>query len=173
MFENTKALLTSQYSAALTTLKNCIEQCPDEAWNQRVCNHVFSQAAFHALFWTDLYLGPNQDAISDQDFHRKHVELFRGYEQLHKKKPETQYTREFILTYFEHCVGKMREVIRKATEAHLQSGSGFGWIKGTVAEVHVYNIRHIQHHAAQLSLRLRLDGHAEIAWERGEWPSTP
>jgi len=32
------------------------------------------------------------------------------------------------------------------------------------AELHVYNIRRIQHHAAQLNLRLRLDTNVDIPW---------
>ena len=34
----------------------------------------------------------------------------------------------------------------------------------TRAELHLYNIRHIQHHAAQLILRLRLDTDVDIPW---------
>jgi len=40
----------------------------------------------------------------------------------------------------------------------LAGQSGFHRRKCSGAELHVYNIRHVQHHAAQLSLRLRLDG---------------
>jgi len=35
---------------------------------------------------------------------------------------------------------------------------------GSRAELHIYNIRHIQHYAAQLSLRLRLDTEVDIPW---------
>ena len=37
------------------------------------------------------------------------------------------------------------------------------------AELHVYSIRHIQHHAAQLSLRLRLDAGVAIPWIGVGW----
>jgi hypothetical protein len=37
------------------------------------------------------------------------------------------------------------------------------------AELYVYNLRHIQHHAAQLSLRLRLDHGVNIAWVGSGW----
>lgn len=32
------------------------------------------------------------------------------------------------------------------------------------AELHACNMRHIQHHAAQLTLRLRLDGMEQVLW---------
>jgi hypothetical protein len=32
------------------------------------------------------------------------------------------------------------------------------------AELYAYNTRHIQHHAAQLSLRLRIDAGVDIPW---------
>ncbi len=54
MIDTFLSLLANQYEAALVTLKNCIKSCPDDAWNDPVCNHAFSQSAFHALFWTDL-----------------------------------------------------------------------------------------------------------------------
>jgi hypothetical protein len=37
------------------------------------------------------------------------------------------------------------------------------------AELHVYNIRHIHHHAAQLSLRLRLDTGRGVDWVGSGW----
>jgi len=41
----------------------------------------------------------------------------------------------------------------------------------TRAKLHVVNIRHIQHHAAQLSLRLRLDHQEDIPWFSSRWCS--
>ena len=37
------------------------------------------------------------------------------------------------------------------------------------AELYVYNTRHLQHHAAQLSLRLRLDAGVHTPWFGGGW----
>jgi hypothetical protein len=37
------------------------------------------------------------------------------------------------------------------------------------AELHIYNIRHIQHHAGQLSLRLRLETGEGVDWVGSGW----
>ena len=42
----------------------------------------------------------------------------------------------------------------------------------TRAEVHIHNIRHIQHHAAQLILRLRRDYGQDMPWFKSGWPDT-
>jgi len=169
MLKQYKALIASQYEAAFLTLKDCIDNCPNSSWAKPVCNHGFDQAAFHTLFYADVYLGLTPDDVERQDFHAQHAQTFAGYEQWEKKKPESRYTREFIGIYLQHCRKKAASVIDAETENQLTADSGFSWIKGPRAEVHVYNIRHIQHHAAQLVLRLRLDEQADIKWQRGVW----
>ncbi len=169
MLEQYKALVASQFEAAFLTLKDCIDQCPEPAWTEPVCNHGFDQSAFHTLFYADVYLGLTPRDIEDQQFHRQHAAVFAGYEQWDDEKPTTRYTREFINLYLQHCRCKTISVLESETEDQLSAASGFDWIKGPRAEVHVYNIRHIQHHAAQLSLRLRLNEQTDIKWQRGVW----
>lgn len=171
MLANYKSLILNQYEAALQTMKLCIDECSDEAWNQPVCNHEFCQAVFHALFYADLYLGQNPEVASDQPFHKEYAAEFEGYEETKKGPPQKTYEREFIEAYLNHCLEKARSVVASMTEEALKTRSGFDWIEGSAAEVHVYNIRHIQHHAAQLSLRLRLDSQAAIPWVRSGWGS--
>jgi len=49
----------------------------------------------------------------------------------------------------------------------LRAECGFAHREFSRAELHLVNIRHIHHHAAQLSLRLRIDHNEEIAWLAG------
>ena len=170
MFKPFVDLIASQYEAAFLTVQECIESCPDNAWDQPVCNHRFCQSAFHALFFADVYLGANPEAVEDQDFHREHAETFAGYDQWEKEHTDKHYSKEFVAAYLQHCRDKAKTLLENVTEAELTAPSGFFWIGGPAAEVHVYNIRHLQHHAAQLSLRLRLDSLAEISWQKGVWP---
>lgn len=169
MLENFQKLIQNQYEAAFRTLKHCIDKCSDEAWSKPVCNHQFSQAVFHGLFFADLYLGENPEVVSDQGFHREYAAVFAGYEEMESGPPKKTYDREFIGLYLAHCRDKARSAIAGFTEGTLKADSGFHWIKGSAAEVHIYNIRHIQHHAAQLSLRLRLDSDADVPWVRSGW----
>ena len=50
------------------------------------------------------------------------------------------------------------------TNGHSRGESGFFWRESSRAELHVYNLRHIQHHAAQLGLRFQLAGGAPLEW---------
>ena len=72
---------TSQFIAALTTLKKCVEQCPEQLWDAPVVNLKYCQVVFHALFFTDVYLGPNLDALRAQVFHRDNPDFFADYEE--------------------------------------------------------------------------------------------
>lgn len=167
--EQFKNLIIAQYEAALRTLYNCIENCPDSIWNGPAVNHTFNQSAFHTLFFADVYTGKNLEALKQQDFHLEHVEIFADYEELEDRKPQASYEKPFILAYAEHFLNKMRKVVASESEQTLNSKADFRWLDLSRAELHVYNIRHLQHHAAQLIMRLRLDTDIDIGWQKTGW----
>jgi hypothetical protein len=169
MLDTFKQLIANQFEAALCTLNTCIDRCPETAWDARVGNHAFCQVAFHALFYADLYLGPNEESFRRQPFHRGNEQFFGDYEEFEDRAPRALYDKAAIHRYVEHCRTKAAEVIASETADSLNARSGFERLKFSRAEVHVYNIRHIQHHAAQLSLRLRLDARQDIPWIRSGW----
>ena len=169
MLETLKQLLTNQYAAALCTLNACIDRCPEAAWNAPVGNLAFCQVVFHTIFYADYYLGPGERGFRDQLFHRTHPGFFRDYEELEDRVPVLLYDRPMIKSYLEHCHHKAVDVIAKESAESLAGSSGFERRTFSRAELHVYNIRHIQHHAAQLSLRLRLDFGESISWFGSGW----
>jgi hypothetical protein len=169
MLDTFKDLLVHQFEAALCTLNAAVDRCPDLAWNAPVANLAFCQAAFHTLFFADLYLGPNVDALRRQPFHRDNAEFFRDYEELEPRKQELFYDRPAINSYLAHCRQKVAAVLAAETAESLAAPAGFDWLKFNRAELHVYNIRHIQHHAAQLILRLRLDFGEDFRWFGSGW----
>lgn len=150
-------------------LLKCVQQCSEENWDAPVANLKFCQAMFHALICTDLYLGPDEDALPDQPFHRVHVSEFADYEELEDRPQQRLYDKSFIEEYLKHCRDKAQQVVSDETQETLDGPSGFDWLKLSRAELHVYNIRHIHHHAAQLSLRLRLDTGGGIPWVGSGW----
>jgi hypothetical protein len=166
MIETTKQMLANQIDAALRMLDACIDRCPDSAWDAPVCDLAFCQAVFHALFFADCYLGPDTESTRHQPFHRDHPQFFRDYEELQDKKQELLYDRPTIKKYVEHCRSKAAKVIATETPETFAAPCGFPWLKFSRAELYVYNIRHVQHHAAQLSLRLRLDSTITIPWAK-------
>jgi hypothetical protein len=170
MLDTCRALLTHQFEAALAMLSACVDRCPEGAWNSPVGNLAFCQVAFHTLFFADLYLGPDEPSLREQQFHRENAGFFRDYEELQDRRQQLLYDRAAIKRYVDHCRRKARDVIAAETDESLTATCGFPHRTFTRAELHVYNIRHIQHHAAQLSLRLRIDFHAAIPWIGSGWP---
>lgn len=164
-------LLAHQYEAALCTLHLAIVRCPDADWPKPVANLKFCQAAFHAVFFTDVYLQPSEDidALKAQAFHRDHAADFRDYEELEDRPQVLMYAKPFVLDYLQHARRKARQTIERESAGALAGPSGFRRRTFSRAELHVYNIRHIQHHAAQLSLRLRLNCGIDIPWVSHAW----
>lgn len=170
MIETYRKLIANQYAASLGTLKLSVERCPDDLWNEPVGQQPFCRVAFHTLFFADYYLGPNEDGFRNQAFHREHAEFFADYEQLEEREPVALYERPAIEAYVRHCRDKAATVTAAETEESLRGPSGFPRREFSRAELHVYSIRHIQHHAAQLSLRLRINTGEGIPWIGSGWP---
>lgn len=164
-----KSAALGQMLGALSMLRDRIDSWPDESWHAPIGNWEFNQAAFHVLFWTDMYLGPNPEALKSQAFHQAHPEIFRSYEELEPKVPELHYDRSMLKACLEHCRQKTSEVIAAETAESLAGPSGFPWLPFERAEVYLYNLRHVQHHAAQFILRERIDRDGEARWHKSGW----
>jgi hypothetical protein len=169
MIETIKSVLASQYEASLCTIAHCVERCPDAFWNARVAKYPFCQVAFHALFFADYFLGPDAESFPGQEFHLAHRTFFGDYEQLEDREPRALYDRRPIVTYLEFCRHKAAVTIAAETEQTLCAPAKFPRRNIPRVELHLRNIRHIQHHAAQLTLRLRLDTEVDIPWIGSGW----
>jgi hypothetical protein len=171
MLDTLKQLIANEYEASLCMLNHCITRCPDAGWDAPVANLKFCQAAFHTVFFTDLYLQPGDDfeAFKRQPFHAERRDDFGDYEEWQNRPQVRLYERAFVLAYLLHVRGKARETVARESAEVLSGPSGFSWRKCSRAELHVYNMRHVQHHAAQLSLRLRLDHGIDVPWVGHAW----
>ena len=140
---NTNEIIKSQYLAALEMLRSAVIQCPDSLWNDPAYKNRFWHVAYHALFYTHLYLQP-----SGQDFVPWTKNRSGANELDQAGEP---YSKDEILEYFEIC----REQVLKHTQSLvLDAPSGFDWLPFTKLELQFYSIRHIQLHAGELSERL-------------------
>lgn len=169
MLDTYKQLITSQFEASLSTLAHCVERCPDTLWNAPVAKYPFCQVAFHTLFFADFYLEPNDQSLRQQPFHLGNPTLFGDYEQLQHREPTSLYDRDQIRKYLTFCHQKAVDAVAAETDATLCAPAQFARRNCSRAELHVYNIRHIQHHAAQLILRLRIDTEVDIPWIGRGW----
>lgn len=144
-----KEMLWHQFGAALDMLENAIVACPDHVWGDKVDWHEFWYLASHTLFFTDLYL-------SDTEVGFMPPPPF-GLEELDERGvlPPRVYTKQELLTYLAHCREKCRHAILEMTEEKANRDAA-GLRPGlTFAELYLYSMRHVQHHAAQLNLLLR------------------
>ena len=164
-----RELLRNQFEAALCTLNLCLEQCPDELWQEPIGNEPYSRVVFHTIFFADLYLSTDEASFRQQPFHLENADLFGDYEQLQWWDPVCTYERVPLQKYLTFCREKAVGAISTETDESLAAPSGFPRRNFSRAELHVYSMRHIQHHAAQLSLRLRLSADVGIPWVGSGW----
>ncbi|MEX0586949.1 MAG: DinB family protein [Pirellulales bacterium] len=169
VLDHFKLAIVRQFEAALCMLNACIDRCSDDAWNAPVGNYAFCQVAFHVLFFTDFYLGLDEGSFRGQPFHREHEGDFRDYEELVDRPPVLLYERGFIKAYLQHCRSKCAEMIAAETEETVAAPARFPRRNISRMELYVYNLRHLQHHVAQLSLRRRIDAGEDIPWVASGW----
>jgi hypothetical protein len=163
-FQIVKSALLRQYLAALATLQQCIDMADDETWAAPHPDTAVNQVVFHTLFFADLYLNHGESGFRDQPLHRQNAAFFQDYEELEDRAPKNFYDREACIRYLEYCRSKASSTLNGETADVLMGDCGFPFRQMTRVELHVYNIRHIQHHAAQLGLRNQLRGGEPLRW---------
>ena len=147
--------IRNQFLASLEMLENAITMCPDEHWDSPL---NFWYTSYHCIFWTDYYL--TTDPVK---FEPPAPFTFSEFDPT-GKKPERTYTRAELFSYLAHCRQKAGVLISALTIDSLTDR----WINDsknyTLLEMLFYNIRHIQHHSAQLNLLLRQTINNAPAW---------
>jgi len=159
-----KHLVVSQMEAALRTLAQCVHNCPESEWNESHGDAPFCQVVFHALFFTDYYLEREAERFREQGFHRRNEAFFRDYEELEWREPENRYERAKCEEYLSFCLDKCKATLQADDQETLRGPSGFPSKPVSRAELYVAVIRHIQHHAAQLGLRIQARTGIELEW---------
>ena len=152
-----RSVIRRQFHAAIDMLGNAIHACPDTVWfDQRP--HSFWYLAFHTLFFVDLYL-------SEEDESRFHPPPPFGLTELEEGVlPERAYRKDELLDYVAHCRKRLDAVLAAMTETWVTNPCPFSFRRMSNGELLLYNMRHVQHHAAQLYMRLRQETDSAPAW---------
>ena len=130
-------------------LENAMVACPDKLWSDRSRRPEFWYLVYHTLFWLDLYLSESAEGFSPPaPFTLDELDPAGLI-------PERPYTKDELQTYLEHGRNKCRATIEALTDEKARHRWAFGTVDFSIAELHLYNMRHVQHHAAQLNLILR------------------
>jgi hypothetical protein len=162
-----RSVLKRQYHAALAMLEEAIRSCPDDEWTSADHRNAFWQVAYHTLFFTHLYLQPNDRAFRPWKGHRSEAQYADGIAGPPDPKsslpllPEP-YPKEQVIDYVRFC----DQMVDRAIDGFdLESPeSGFHWYPVSKLEHQLINIRHVQHHAAQLADRLRSAADVGVRW---------
>jgi hypothetical protein len=155
-----KEIIWQQFGAAVDMLENAVLACPDNLWVDRSQRPEFWYVVFHTLFFLDLYL-------SDSDVGFALPAPFTLDEMDERGLlPERVYTKDELRKYLEHGREKCRVTITAMTQERASLRCGFHWLDISVAEVLLYNMRHVQHHAGQLNLMLRQKIDSAPRWVR-------
>ena len=150
--------VAAQFGAAIDALEHAIEACPESVWGDRLGPHEFWYLAFHTLFWLDHYLAGTPAGFAPPPPY--------GLEEMDPAGvlPPRAYTRTEMLAYLAHGRARCRAAMRALTDEQAARPCGYPRRDCSVLELHVYNMRHVQHHAAQLQLLLRQAGHEPPRW---------
>jgi uncharacterized damage-inducible protein DinB len=136
----------TQFGASLEMLENAIHMCPDEHWDTEL---HFWYTAYHCIFWIDYFL-----TTEPKDFEPPIPFTFSEFD-LTGKKPDRTYTKTELHTYIAHCRQKAYKLITGLTTERLNDRWINEYKNYSLLEILLYNLRHIQHHSAQLNLLLR------------------
>ena len=160
-----KGVIVSQIRAALKMLRAAIEACPDSLWNRESDHNAFWVLAYHALFFAHLYLFPSEKAFEPWE---EQIEGCPHMGRQHlgdwtKLQAGDVYTKSDVLAYCTYIEGLVSDRVESIP---FDVPADFRWMRRpcTQYELHLYNIRHIQHHAGQLSERLRQTTGSGIDW---------
>jgi len=141
-------------------LRECVEKATDDVWLAGAHPRNFWRIAYHAVYYTHLYLGQTVEDFSAWEKHREGVtDLWAD-----ANPPVVEaYSQTEVLSYID-SVNKMID----DTVDHLdleRDTTGIPWYKNMGKLEHeILNIRHLQTHVGQLSELLMANGIDSDYW---------
>ena len=159
-----KKEIVSQYKASLKMLGDTIVKCPDSLWENNEFGDAFWRIVYHTLFYTSLYLSnSNSDFIPWVNHKINYNNLGKTTRDNTPIIIDNSYSKDELMKYFESIFNNCEKFVY---DTDLNDKSGVEWLPMNKIELHLYNIRHIQHHVGQLVERLHQSGIKGINWER-------
>lgn len=146
-----RTIIRQQFGAAIDMLDNAMVACPEDVWNGRTLRPETEvwYLVFHTLFWLDLYLSDSVEGFAPPaPFTLDELDPAGLL-------PERAYTKDELRTYLEYGRKKCRATIEALTDEKAHTRFKIGSMDISVAELHLYSMRHVQHAAAQINLILR------------------
>lgn len=163
MIQLIKEDLWKQFGASIDMLINAIELYPEDYWYDR---KKFFYIAYHTSVFLDYYLTfPAADISSPLPFTITENIPDGALDDL---VPDAIYSKAQVLDFLQASRTMCHTFISGLTETLLAER----WIETdggknmSVFELMLYNMRHVQHHAAQLNMLLRAETNTSANWLR-------
>ena len=156
-----KRALKGQYHAGLAMLRETIEKCPEELWTAGTFPRNTWRIAFHAIFYTHLYLQTEEGAFKPWAKGRESIRLLWDDENGNPPPNEAPYSKEEILEYLD-LVDSGVDGWVDALDLRSKD-SGFWWYTIPKLDHRLLNVRHLQGHVGQLSELVMATG-ADLDW---------
>lgn len=153
-----KTILWQQFGAAIEMLENALRACPEKLWGDRSQQPEYWYVVYHTLFFLDLYLSGSVEGFAPPAPYNLDEMNPAGI------LPERVYTKDELQSYLEHGRRKCRATLENLTDEKAQQRCVFMWGEMSFAELLLDNMRHVQHHAAQLNLILRQQTDSAPRW---------
>lgn len=164
MIEQVKKTLTGQFEASLCMMNACIAKCPPDHWNGKIAKYAFWHVAHHTLCFVDLYLSIDEESFQFRKFHPQ------GWSDFNEEFPSRAFDQAEIAEYLQICRQKAIDTFAADTPESLERPSGFKRLAFSRLELHLYNLRHLQHHTGQLGASLRrIDESIDPFWVGSGW----
>jgi hypothetical protein len=169
MINELKESLWKQFGAGIDMLRNAIMLWPEKYWNT---DKRFFYIAYHSLIFLDYYLTiPPKNYRSQLPFTITDPDDMPE-ETVDDIIPDRIYSKQELLGYLQANRLRCRKLIEGLTEEKIKQR----WIEEpdelaasvtlqfSTLEILLYNLRHIQHHTAQLNMLLRNKLNAAPDW---------
>lgn len=150
--------IASQYGATFSMLRQCIDRADATLWQFPIGKFPYWNVIYHVLHSTDLYLSQDEGAFTPRPFHREGYELLgvpfwaSDQEAIVLDQP---YDAGTLGAYVDFCRAKAKQALGCETAETLAGPSGFSWLEFSRLKLHLYILRHLQHHTGQLVVALR------------------
>jgi DinB superfamily len=171
--------LWQQFGAAVDMLDNALVACPASQWRERLWSDPpdhpqppfgeFWFIAYHTLKWLDLYLSSVVESPTGGTPPSPPSPF--PAPALDADPPERPYTKDELRAYLAYTKQKCQSTIETLTDERARAPYEFPWEKEqgrpiSYLELMLYTMRHVQEHAAQLSLFLGQHGipDADLDW---------
>lgn len=155
MDKSLKETIWRQFGASIDMLENAIVLCPAEFWDTE---KKFWHITYHCLFWLDYYLTPEPDKFSPPSPYTLSEFDPSG------AMPDRTYSKEELLSYLRYSRKKCYDLVSGMTDEMANSRWINEYKNYSVFEIILYNMRHVQHHTAQLNLLLRQEINDAPQW---------